>query len=404
MNSIGFIETMWQDLRYGVRVLRKSPGFAIVAVLSLALGIGANSAAFSVIHAVLLRSLPFPDSDKLVVVKSQNGKTGETLPSVSPADFFDWKRQSQSFATMAAHSGWSITLLEGGESELIPADRVTEEFFSTLGVQPLLGRTFMPAEFKTGSNVVILSHRLWQKRFGGDPNIVTKTLAVSEGRVTVVGVMPPEFKLPAYAEAWTPVAQDSSEMQLRPSRYFDTVARLKPNVTLPQAEGEMRTIAARLASQYPEADSNWNVRLTTLRETLVGDSRPALLILLGAVGLVLLIACGNVANLMLARATARHRELAVRAALGASRWQILRQLIIESLLLSLSASALGLLLAFWTVSAIIWLVPKDLRFPRIEEAHVNPSVLMFASAVGLLISLTLGVISGLKASKPDLQE
>ncbi len=185
-----------KDLRYGIRSLLKHPGFTAIVVITLALGIGANTAIFSLVHAVLLRSLPFPDSDKLIVVKDQNGKTGETLPSVSPADFFDWKRQSQSFATMAAHSGWSITLLEGGESELIPAERVTEEFFSTLGVQPLLGRTFMPDEFKTGSsNVVILSHRLWQRRFGGDPNIVTKTLAVSQGRVTVVGVMPPEFKL-----------------------------------------------------------------------------------------------------------------------------------------------------------------------------------------------------------------
>jgi putative ABC transport system permease protein len=393
-----------KDLRYGIRSLLKNPGFTAVVVVMLTLGIGANTAIFSLVHAVLLRSLPFPDSDRLVVVKSQNGKTGETLPSVSPADFFDWKRQSQSFATMAAHSGWSITLLEGGESELIPADRVTEEFFSTLGVQPLLGRTFMPDEFKTGSNVVILSHRLWQKRFGGDPNIVTKTLAASEGRVTVVGVMPPEFKLPAYAEAWTPVAQDSGEMQLRSSRYFETVTRLKPNVTTAQAEAEMRAIAARLAGQYPEADSNWNVRLATLRETLVGDSRPALLILLGAVGLVLLIACGNVANLMLARATARHRELAVRAALGASRWQILRQLISESLLLSVSATALGVLLALWGVNGIVWLVPKDLRFPRIEEAHVNLAVLLFASAVGLLVTLVLGLISGLKASQPDLQE
>src|SRR5258708_37623655 len=266
------MNNLLKDLRYGIRSLSKHPGFTAIVVATLALGIGANTAIFSLVHAVLLRSLPFPDSDKLIVLKDQNGKTGETLPTVSPADFFDWKRQSQSFATMAAHSGWSITLLEGGESELIPAERVTEEFFSTLGVQPLLGRTFMPDEFKTGSTVVILSHRLWQKRFGGDPNIVTKTLAVSEGRVTVVGVMPPEFKLPAYAEAWTPVAQDSGEMELRPSRYFDTVARLKPNVTLPQAEGEMRIIAARLASQYPEADSNWSVRLATLRETLVGDS------------------------------------------------------------------------------------------------------------------------------------
>lgn len=392
-----------KDFSYGIRGLLKHPGFTAIVVITLALGIGANTAIFSVVHAVLLRSLPFPESDKLVVIKDQNVKTGETIPSVSPADFLDWSRESQSFTTLAAFSGGPITLLEGEESELIPAARVTDQFFSTLGDQPMLGRAFAPEEFKTGSNVVILSYRLWVRRFGSDPNIVTKTLAVSQGRVTVVGVMPPEFKLPAYAEAWTPFAQDSGEMQLRGSRYFDTVARLKPNVTLSQAEAEIRTLQARLASQYPEADSNWSVRLATLRETLLGDSRLPLLVLLGAVSLVLLIACGNVANLMLARATARHRELAVRAALGASRWQILRQLIIESLLLSLTASALGVLLAYWGVNGILWLVPKDLRFPRIEEAHVNLAVLLFATSVGLLVSLVLGVISGLNASRPDLQ-
>src|SRR2546421_3734746 len=250
-----------KDLRYGIRSLLKHPGFTAIVVITLALGIGANTAIFSLVHAVLLRSLPFPDSDRLVVVKGQNGKTGETLPTVSPADFFDWKRQSQSFATLAAYSGGSITLLEGEESELIPAARVTDEFFSTLRMQPLLGRSFTPDEFHTGSNVVILSHRLWLRRFSGDPNIVKKTLAVGQGRVSVVGVMPPEFKLPDYAEAWTPVAQDSGEMQLRPSRYFDTVARLRPDVTLEQAEAEMRTIEARFASQDPESDSNLSLHL-----------------------------------------------------------------------------------------------------------------------------------------------
>jgi len=397
------METLFKDIRYGIRSLLKQPGFTAVVVITLALGIGVNTAIFSLVHAVLLRPLPFADSDRLVVVKAQNGKTGETLPSVSPADFFDWKSQSQSFSNVAAYSGWSITLLEGEVSELIPATRVTDEFFSTLGVPPLLGRTFTPDEFNSGSRVVILSHRLWLRRFGGDPNIITRTLALAQGRVTVVGVMPAQFKLPASAEAWTPVAQDSGEMHLRAARYFETVARLKPNVTPAQAEAEMRTIAARLASQYSESDSNWSVRLGTLRETLVGDSRLPLLILLGAVSLVLLIACGNVANLMLARTATRHRELAIRAALGASRWQIVRQLIIESLLLSGIASALGLLLALWGVNAIVWLVPKDLRFPRIEEAQVNLAVLFFAFAVGLLVSVALGLISGLKASRPTFR-
>lgn len=397
------MQSLFKDVRYGMRSLLGQPGFTAVVVITLALGIGANTAIFSLVHAVLLRPLPFADSDSLVVVKAQNDKTGETLPSVSPADFFDWKSQSHSFSNLAAYSGWSLTLLEGEVSELIPATRVTDEFFSTLAVPPLLGRTFTSDEFNTGSNVVILSHRLWLRRFGGDPNIIKKTLSVAQGRVTVVGVMPAQFKLPASAEAWTPVAQDSGEMHLRAARYFETVARLRPNVTRAQAEAEMRTIASRLASQYSESDANWSVRLATLRETLVGDSRLPLLILLGAVGLVLLIACGNVANLMLARTATRHRELAIRAALGASRWQIVRQLITESLLLSGIASALGLLLALWGVNAIVYLVPKDLRFPRIEEAQVSLAVFFFAFVVGLLVSVALGLISGLKASRPTLR-
>src|SRR3989454_9583364 len=263
------MESLINDIRYGIRALLKQPGFSAIAVITLALGMGVNTAIFSLVHAVLLRPLPFPAWDRLLVVKDQNGKTGETFPAVSPADFFDWKNQSQSFANVAAYSGWSVTLFEGEQSEMIPATRVTDEFFNTLGVQPLLGRSFRPDEFKTGSAVVILSHGLWQRRFGGDPNIIKKTLAVEQGRVTVVGVMPPQFKLPASAELWTPVAQDSGEMRLRASRYFEAVARLKPNTTMAQAEAEMRTIAGRLAAQYPESNSNWSVRLAPLRETLI---------------------------------------------------------------------------------------------------------------------------------------
>ncbi len=398
------METLWQDLRYGLRVLLTSPGFTVVAVVTLGLGIGANTAIFSVVNGVLLRPLPFPHSDELVVVKDENGKTGETIPSVSPADFFDWKGQSQSFSSLAAYSGWFVTLLEADRPEVLHGARVTDEFFQTLQVQPLLGRVFRPDEFRTGNNVLMLSHRLWQRRFGGDPNIIGKTLAVEEGRITIVGVMPAEFNLPDSAEAWVPVAQDSGEMHLRAARHFETVARLKPHVTPAQAEAEMRTIAARLASQYPESDANWSVRLAPLRETLVGDVRPALLILFGAVGLVLLIACGNVTNLLLARTATRYKELAIRAALGASRWRMIRQLVCESLLLSCAGGALGVLLAQWCVGAIVWLVPKDLRSPRIDEAHIDLMVLGFTCVVALLVGVVLGLAPGLRASRPDLQE
>ena len=398
------MESLTQDVRYGWRMLWQRPAFTFIAVLTLALGIGANTAIFSVVNAVLLRPLPFPRADELVVVKDENGKTGETFPSVSPADFFDWQRQSQSFTSLAAYSGWPLTLFDADRPEVVPGTRVTDQFFNTLQVQPLLGRTFRPDEFRDGSNVVVLSYRLWQRRFGGDPDIVGKTLALADGRIIVVGVMPAEFKLPASAEAWLPVAQDSSEMRLRASRYFQAVARRKPQVTTAQAEAEMRTIAARLASQYPESDANWSVRLAPLRETLVGDVRPALLILFGAVGLVLLIACANVANLLLARAATRQKELAIRAALGASRWRIMRQLVCESLLLSFIGGALGVLLAQWSVGTIVWLVPKDLSFPRIEEAHVDPMVLAFTCAVALLVGVVLGLLPGFRASRPDLQE
>jgi putative ABC transport system permease protein len=287
---------------------------------------------------------------------------------------------------------------------VIPAERVTDQFFDVLRVQPSLGRTFKSDEYMSGGNVVILSDRLWRRRFGGDPGVIGRTLEFDSGRTTVVGVMPADFKLPASAEAWTPVWQDSGEMRLRASRYYQAVARLKPNVTFAQAEAEMRTIAARLASQYPESDSNWSVRLVSLREALVGNARPALLILFGAVGVVLLIACANVASLLLAQATTREKELAIRAALGASRWRIIRQLVTESLILSGIGGAVGVLLAQWSIDAIVWLVPMNLRFPRIEEAQIDPVVLGFTFAVVVALSLTLGLISGMKASRPDLQE
>jgi predicted permease len=398
------LDSFTHDLRYGWRMLWQRPAFTLVAVLTLALGIGGPTAIFSVVNAVLLRPLPFPRADELVVVKDENGKTGETFPSVSPADFFDWQSQSQAFASLAAYSGWPLTLFDADRPEVVPGTRVTEQFFQTLQVQPLLGRTFHPEEFRAGSNVVVLSHRLWQRRFGGDPNIVGKTLMLADGRISVVGVMPPDFKLPDSAEAWLPVAQDSSEMRLRAARYFQAVARLKPQVTRTEAEAEMRTIAARLAQQYSQSDANWSVRLAPLRETLVGDVRPALLILFGAVGLVLLIACANVANLLLARAATRQKELAIRAALGASRWRIMRQLVCESLLLAFIGGALGVLLAQWCVGTIVWLVPKDLRFPRIDEAHVDPSVLAFTCVVALLVGVILGLLPGLRTARTDLHE
>ncbi|HYY59125.1 MAG TPA: ABC transporter permease, partial [Pyrinomonadaceae bacterium] len=240
--------TLLQDLRYGLRMLLKSPAFTAVAVLALALGIGANMAIFTVVNAVLLRPLPFNEANRLINIKSVNPRGGEKeFGGVSPADFFDWQRESRSFASMAAYSGDGLVLTGVEQPEMLPAARVSDGFFRTLGVKPLMGRTFQPEEFTTGGGkVIVLSHRLWQRRFGGDPNIVGKSLTIRGGSTTVVGVMPPEMKLPSWSEAWTPLAQDSSEMQLRGNRYYQVIARLKPNVSVAEAQAEISTVTTRL--------------------------------------------------------------------------------------------------------------------------------------------------------------
>lgn len=397
------MKTLWQDLRYAVRMLWQRPGFTLVAVVTLALGIGANAAIFSVVNAVLLRSLPFREAGRLVTIRGENLKSGDGF-GASPADFRDWREQTKSFEAFASHSGGGVNLISEEQPESVPGERVTEDYFKVYDVKPLLGRTFAPDEFKVGSNVIVLSHRLWQRRFAGDPALVGKPISIGGRPVTVIGVMPPEYKQPAYAEVWTPLGQDSAELKPRGNRYFSVSARLKSGVTYEQAAAEMRVVTARLAEQYPETNSNWSARVTPLRESLVGDSRAPLLMLLGAVGCVLFIASLNVSNLLLTRATSRHKEIAVRAALGATRWRVARQLITESLLLSVMGGIGGVLLAFWGVDAIVALVPKDLYFALLDETRVDLTVLGFAFAISLLTGVLLGVIPALQASRPDLNE
>ena len=397
---------LWQDIRYGVRMLLKKPAFTAVAVLALALGIGANTAIFSVVNAVLLRPLPFAEPDRLVAVLSANIKGGsEQFGGASPADFLDWQAQNKSFESITAYSGGSINLSGVDQPEQFPGARVSDGFFQVYQVKPLLGRTILPEEnVVRGNRVVVLSHRLWQRRFGGDPNIVGKTLTLSGRSTTVIGVMPPEFKEPAFAEAWTPLLMDSGEMKPRESRYFTVAARLKPGVTLEEAQSEMDVIAKRLAAEHPETNTGWGVRLMPLRERGITRVRSALLILLGAVSFVLLIACANVANLLLARATARHKEVAIRTALGATRWRIVRQMLVESLLLALTGGTVGLLLALWGVDAITALVPSDWRFPRLDESRVDLTVLLFTLGVSALTGLVFGLLPALKASSPNVYE
>src|SRR5262249_9591843 len=352
------MQTLWQDLRYGARALLKTPGFTLVAVITLGLGIGANTAIFSVVNAALLRRLPY-DATRLVAVESFNPQKEKRAYGASPADFWDWGQQSRTFEQLTMYSGGGIGLKERERIELIPGAGVRVNFCATFGAHRMWGRAFDNEEgFVNGPRAVVLSHRLWQRRYGGDPQIVGRTLQTTGGAMTVIGVMPPDFKFPSYTQVWTPFARDSGEMKSRASRYCQAIGRIKQGESIESAQAEMKAIAARLAMSYPKENQGRTVQLTNWRESLSQDSRDALMALMGAGGFVLLIACANVASLLLARAAARRREMAVRLSLGATRAKVLHQLLTESLLLSLVGGALGLLLAFWGVEALTSLLPK----------------------------------------------
>jgi putative ABC transport system permease protein len=405
------VETAFQDLRYGLRMLRRNPGFTLVATLTLALGIGANTAIFSVVNAVLLQSLPYRDPDQLVMVSYYRGNYGGE--GTGFAEFLTWRDQAQVFEQIAAYTIGTADLIWSGEPSRLNAGYVTSGLFSTLGVGPALGRTFTPEEDKPGgSSVVILGHNLWQRRFGGDREVLGRTLNLDGQSRTVVGIMPPGFQFPGEIDLWLPIGCIYSEETIRQlGGPVDVIARLKPGVTAETIRADFSIIIERqrqdfakgpFAKMDPNFYSDVQVRVIRLSERLVIDIRLALLVMFGAVAFVLLIACSNVANLMLARAMARQKEMAIRTAVGAGRLRLVRQLLTESLLLSLSGAVVGLLVAKLGINLLVAINPGGIA--RMEQSGVDGRVLGFTSATAVLVGLLVGIFPALQASKTDVNE
>ena len=400
------MNTFWQDLRYGARLMLKQPGFSLIAALTLALGIGANTAIFSMVYSVLLRPLNYPESDRIVTVWEDHTRRGGPLREwTSPPGYQDWREQSTVFSHTAAMTGWGPTLTEADEPERLVGVNVGHEAFAVLGVKPMLGREFTPEEDTRGAaRVAIISHSLWQRHFSSDGAIVGKAIRLSGDSYTVVGVMPAGFQFPIFgqSEIWSPWQPAQGQGCQRGCYTQRVIARLKPGISLEQARTELTAIGQRVEQQFPEDNKNIGVTVTPLQEFLVGNVREGMLALLLAVGLVLAIACANVASLLLVKAATRVREIAVRAALGASRWQIVRQLLTESLLLALIGGVLGVLLGYWLVDLLKRIAPDGT--PRVEEIAINNRVLLFSLAMSVLTGLLCGLAPALQATKPDLNQ
>jgi predicted permease len=397
------MENLVRDLRASIRTLAKKPAFTIFVVSMLAIGIAANTAIFSIVNGVLLGPLPYQHEDRIVTVWQTAPKRGVEREATSPADFFDWQAQAQSFEHLAIAEPWGHLITGDVEPEAMKLWIVTPGFFEALGGQPIRGRTFFPEEYQPGAApVVVVGYKWWQSHFGGDPNLVGRKLILDNQPTTVVGIMPPDFEYPPGRDVWGPRPRRDNDMQNRGRTFIFTVGRLKPGRTSAQAEQEMNAIAGRLAEQYPQTNAGVGVVLLPLRQVLFGDVRPALLVLFGAVGLVLLIACANVANLLLARAAERQREFAIRSALGASSGRTMRQVMTESFLLAGLGGVAGVLLSGLLIRMIVAISAN--RLPRLEHINLNPNVLLFALGISVLTALLFGMAPAIQNARLNLQE
>lgn len=396
--------SVMQDLRHAIRTLAAHPGYLATALLTLALGIGFSTATFSVIDAVLLRPLPFHDPDQILLLRERRLPQFPSF-SVAPGNYLAWRDEATVFDGIAAFGSRAVSLQTGsGDPDRVRIDRVTANLFGLLGGQPVLGRTFTQAEdADKGPRVAILSWGAWQRRFGGRTDIVGQTVRLDREPVTIVGVMPESFVFPSrQTELWIPMAFEPEERTLHGSHYLAAIARMKPGVTVDRARADLAAIAKRLEQTYPDSNRGWDVLADPLQDYMVRDVRTPLLVLLGAVALVLLIACVNVANLLLARGASRARELAIRSALGAARWRLVRQLLVETVVLSTAAAALGLVIASWGLQGLLALQPDAL--PRQADIGLNPAVLAVAVALVIVTPILFGLLPALQASRTDVRE
>jgi len=397
------VQFFWQDLRYGFRTLLRSPGFCGVAILALALGIGPNTAIFTMVNAVLLRPLPVPAPDRVVMIWETMLKSGFDQLPVSAGDYLDWKKQATSFEAMAAAFAipeYGLNVSGAGEPERVPAATASKEFLPALGIKPIAGRNFLPEEDRPGgAPALLISNAFWQRRFHSDPSAIGRTLTVDGIPRTIVGVVPHELGEMVAADLWLPTAIDPNSPE-RKNHNYGIVALLKPGITVAQARAEMTLIAQRLERAYPATNTGSGITLFPMAEMYTGRIRPVLIVLLGAVGLLLLIACANLANLLLARAATREKEVAVRSALGAGRWRIVRQLLTENLVLAMAGGGLGLLTALWSVHALRSVMPD--MFPLLQHMTVDAPVLVFTLGLSILTGLLFGLVPAWKSSQTDL--